>query len=122
MKNFFIYCEDIDLALATGTWPLGNAGTKLQGLPPMHRAAARRARHQPWQRRNYLVTGFRNRLQAMFNYFHWRGRAVLDRTADVAGGRHALASVRGRLASTVIMALAISEGLGDDHHFAGTAP
>lgn len=108
-EDFFIYCEDIDLA-----WRLNLAAWQCRyeplALAYHERGSTRKA--SAWERRNYLVTGFRNRLLAMYKNLRWQ-----EDVRPFFGpllwqeGRHALASVRGGLASTVIMSLAIVKAL-----------
>lgn len=68
-EDFFIYCEDIDLA-----WRLN-----LEGWGSWYHPAAL-AYHErgstrkecSWEKRNYFILGFRNRYLAMYKNLRWR--------------------------------------------------
>lgn len=109
-EDFFIYCEDIDLA-----WRLNLAGWRSVYQPAAlayHERGSTR-KQSPWERRNYFITGFRNRLLAMYKNLRWREdlrpywpRLMFQEVAFAAS------SVRAGLSSALIMAIAITRALG----------
>ena len=105
-EDFFMYCEDIDLA-----WRLNLAGWQSWYQPAAlayHERGSTRKR-SAWERRNYLICGYRNRLVAMYKNLRWREdvrpywRRLLTQET-----RFAAVSVKGGLVSSVIMATAVA--------------
>jgi GT2 family glycosyltransferase len=108
-EDFFLYCEDIDLA-----WRLNLAGWRSYYEPAAlayHERGSTR-KESTWERRNYFITGFRNRLLAMYKNLRWREdvRRYWPRLLwqEV---RFALGSTKGGLASAWIMAIAVQKAL-----------
>jgi GT2 family glycosyltransferase len=105
-EDFFIYCEDIDLA-----WRLNLAGWQSYYQPAAlayhERGSTRKA--SAWERRNYFITGFRNRLLSM--YKNLRPREDLRRwwlRLLWQEAIFALGSLRGGPRRALVMALAIA--------------
>lgn len=106
-EEFFIYCEDIDLA-----WRLNLAGWKSWYQPTAvgyHERGSTR-KDSPWERRNYFVTGFRNRLLAMYKNLRLR-EEFLPHWPTILG--HELLQVvrwcRGGPKQAAIMGLALAK-------------
>ena len=109
-EDFFIYCEDIDLA-----WRLNLAGWESRFEPAAlayHERGSTR-KESSWEQRNYFVTGFRNRLLAMYKNLRWREdvRRFCPRLLWQEA-RFVLDAARGGCGAALIMALAVGQAAG----------
>ena len=104
-EDFFIYCEDIDLA-----WRLNLAQCEgwyePRALAYHERGSTRKK--DAWERRRYFVLGFRNRLLAMYKNLRWRQDVRPDFWGIVLRElKFSLGRCKGGIKATLIMMMAM---------------